>query len=193
MRPVSIGTFDIVAIATSAGGLQALSELPADFPVPILVVQHLQPKQPSHLVHILQRRTRLQVKQAEAGDLLQPGTIYIAPPDRHLLVSEDHRVVLSDDPLVHFVRPAADRLFASVAEHFHEHAIAVVLTGCGSDGEEGVYAVKVHGGIVIAQDEGTSEHFGMPRAAIRSGLVDFVLPLTEIPGRLLALVSQDKG
>jgi len=195
MESVSSRTFDIVAIATSAGGLHALSELlsplPADFPVPLLVVQHLTPSQPSHLVHILERRILLRVKEAEAGEGLEPGTVYVAP-DRHLLVSENRRVVLSTDPRVHFVRPAADRLFESVAECFRDHVIAVVLTGCGSDGESGVNAVKALGGIVIAQDEGTSEHFGMPRAAIRSGFVDFVLPLPQISARLLALVKGEE-
>lgn len=142
------------------------------------------------MADILSRRTPLQVKQAEEGDCLQPGTVYIAPPDRHLLVNPNGTLSLSQSELVHFVRPSADLLFDSAAASYRERLIGVVLTGTGSDGAMGVQAIKKMGGMVIAQDEATSEFFGMPAAAIQSGSVDFLLPLAEIPTFLLALVTR---
>lgn len=184
--------FDIVALASSAGGLSALSEilsaLPQDFPAAIAVVQHLDPRHRSLMAKILSGRTALIVKEAEEGDHLHAGTVLIAPPDKHLLVNSDGAISLSHSEMVHFVRPSADLLFESVAGSFRTRAIAVVLTGSGSDGKMGVQAIKKTGGTVIAQDEGTSEFFGMPGAAIQSGCVDFVLPLEEICPALIALV-----
>ncbi len=184
--------FDVVALAASAGGLQALSEvlsgLPADFPATLVVVQHLDPRHRSLMADILNRRTSLAVKEAEEGEKLVSGTVYIAPPDRHLLVNPDGSLSLSQSELVHFVRPSADLLFESVAASFRERVIAVVLTGTGSDASMGVKAVKKMGGTVIAQDEATSEFFGMPGATIRTGTVDFVLPLSEVAQALVTLV-----
>jgi two-component system chemotaxis response regulator CheB len=191
-EPFSSG-FDVVAVAASAGGLQALSgllsTLPADFPAAVVVVQHLDPRHRSLMADILSRRTTLKVKQAEEGDELNPGTVHIAPPNKHLLVNPDGTLSLAQSELVHFVRPSADLLFESVAASFKERAIAVVLTGTGSDGTMGVQAIKKMGGTVIAQDEATSEFFGMPDAAIRTGTVDFVLPLKEISPALVTLVT----
>jgi two-component system, chemotaxis family, protein-glutamate methylesterase/glutaminase len=136
----------------------------------------------------LNRHTALTVKEAEAGDMLVPGTAFIAPPNKHLLVNPGGTLSLSDSELVHFVRPSADLLFESVAGSFKERAIAVVLTGTGNDGAMGVRAIKKMGGTVIAQDEATSDFFGMPGGAIQTGNVDFVLPLNEIAPALVTLV-----
>nr|WP_228035557.1 chemotaxis protein CheB [Oculatella sp. LEGE 06141] len=186
-------SFDIVAIATSAGGLQALSQLlanlPATFPVPVVVVQHLEPSRRSLLDVILDRVTGLLVKQAENGEQLQPGTVYIAPSNYHLLVNLDRTLTLDQTVAVNFVRPSADILFRSVASSYGKRAIAVVLTGTGSDGAEGIRAIKANQGIVIAQDE-TAEFFGMPNAAIRTQNVDFVLSLIQIASALTQLVNQ---
>jgi two-component system, chemotaxis family, protein-glutamate methylesterase/glutaminase len=185
--------FDVIAIATSAGGLKALSQvlaaLPKDFPCAIVIVQHLDPRHRSLMADILSRRTALPVTQAAEGDKLRPATVYIAPPNKHLLVNPDGSLSLSQSELVHFVRPSADLLFESVAGSFKERAIAVVLTGTGSDGSMGVQAIKKMGGTVLAQDESTAEFFGMPNAAIQTGCVDFVLPLGEIPAALITLVK----
>jgi two-component system chemotaxis response regulator CheB len=189
----SAAAFDVVAVAASAGGLKALSDifsaLPAEFPAALVVVQHLDPRHRSLMADILSRRTALTVKQAEEGDQLHPGTIHVAPPNKHLLVNPDGSLSLAQTELVHFVRPSADLLFESVAASFKHRAIAVVLTGTGSDGTMGVRAIKKMGGTVIAQDEATSEFFGMPNAAINTGSVDFVLPLKEIPSALVTLVT----
>ncbi len=188
--------FDTVAIAASAGGLRALSEvlaaLPADFPAAIAVVQHLDPRHRSLMAEILARRTALRVKQAEDGDHLERGTVFIAPPNRHLLVNPGATVSLSESELVHFVRPSADLLFESVAASTKERAIAVVLSGTGSDGAMGVRAINKMGGTVIAQDEASAEFFGMPGAAIQTGVVDFVLPLSEIAPALVTLVMKEE-
>jgi two-component system, chemotaxis family, protein-glutamate methylesterase/glutaminase len=189
--------FDLVAIATSAGGLRALTEvlsgLTADLPASIAVVQHLDPRHRSLMADILNRQSRLPIKQAEEGDRVQPGAVFIAPPDRHLLVNVDGTLSLSRTELVHFVRPSADLLFESVAASFKDRALAVMLTGTGSDGATGVEAIKKMGGTVIAQDEGTSEFFGMPGAAIQTGVVDFVLPLKDIGPALTKLIVRGEA
>ncbi|MEH1769473.1 MAG: chemotaxis protein CheB [Nostoc sp.] len=184
--------FDIVAIAASAGGLTALvkvlSTLPAKFPAAIAIVQHLGPQHRSFMAEILSRRTAITVKQAQEGDCLTPGTAYVAPPNRHLLVKSDGTLSLSQSELVHFLRPSADLLFESVAGIYQERAIAVVLTGTGSDGAMGVEAIKKMGGTVIVQDVETAEFSGMPSAAIQTGNIDFILPLNEISSTLVTLV-----
>ena len=136
--------FDVVAIASSAGGLAALTKtlsgLPGDLPAAILVVQHLDPRHRSLMAEILSKRTALLVKQAEEGDVVVAGTVYVAPPDRHLLANADATLALTQSELVHFVRPSADLLFESVAASYRDRAIAVVLTGSGSDCAMGVRA-----------------------------------------------------
>lgn len=140
------------------------------------------------MAEILSRRTALKVKEAREGEHLEIGTTYIAPPNRHLLVNSDRTLSLTQSELVHFVRPSADLLFESVAASYKERAIAVVLSGTGSDGSMGVRAIKKMGGTVIVQDEKSSEFFGMPGAAVQTGCVDFILPLDEIAAALVTLV-----
>jgi two-component system chemotaxis response regulator CheB len=185
--------YGVVAIAASAGGLQALSavigKLPADLPVPVLVVQHLDPRHETVIADILARRSSLKVKLAEHDESAMPGVVYFAPPDRHLLVEQDGRLALTLTELVHFVRPSADLLFESVAGSYGARAIACVLTGSGSDGGMGVQAVKSRGGTVIAQDPAEAEFSGMPETAVATGAVDFVLGLAEIAPVITGLVS----
>lgn len=187
------GSFDVIAIAASAGGLvairQVLGALPADLAAAIVIVQHLDPKHPSMLASILARRTALTVKEAQEGDVLSPGGVFIAPPNRHLLVNGDGTLSLTQTELVHFVRPSADLLFESVAASFQTHAIAVVLSGTGTDGVMGVQAIKKMGGVVIVQDKESSEFAGMPTAAQRTGSADFVLPLDAIAPQLVHLIA----
>ncbi len=191
MTGMSPAGFEIVALAASAGGLNAithvLADLPAGFPAAILVVQHLDPRHRSLMADILSRRTALKVKEAQEGDRVEPGTAYIAPPNRHLLVNPDNTLSLSQSELVHFVRPSADLLFESAAASFRERAIAVVLSGSGSDGSMGVRAIKKMGGTVIVQEPGSSEFRGMPDAS--TGCADFVLPLAEIAPAIATLVN----
>ena len=186
---------DVVALAASLGGLRALSQVlsafPPKFPAAIVVVQHLSPKYPSHLTEILSRCTSLKVKQAESGDQLRSGMVYVAPPNKHLLV-KDTTLSLSQSERVNFSRPSADVLFESVAISFRQRAIAVVLTGKAGDGATGCKAIKKMGGKVIVQDETTSECFSMPKSAIATGSVDLVLSLSEISTALISLVMTEE-
>lgn len=186
--------YAVVAIASSAGGITALFKvlgaLPAGLPVPVLVVQHLDPRHKTVLAELLSRRTELQVKLAQAGETITPGTVYIAPPNHHLLVEPHGVLALSGSELVHFVRPSADLLFESVAGAYGSRAIACVLTGSGSDGATGVSAVKSRGGTVVVQDPEEAEFKGMPSSAVATGDVDLVVPLDEIAGVIRGLVEE---
>jgi two-component system chemotaxis response regulator CheB len=184
--------YDLVVIAASTGGLEALkvilNALPADFPAAIAVVQHRDPRPSSRFEELVGRRTRLAIKQAEAGDVLSPGTVHVAPPGRHLVVGPGGTLSLSDSAKVRSSRPSADPLFESAAAVFGARVIVVVLTGADGDGSDGVRVVKRMGGRVIAQDEESSQVYGMPYAALKTGMVDYVLPLGDIAARLLAMV-----
>jgi two-component system chemotaxis response regulator CheB len=166
-----------------------LGSLPGEFPAIVVCVQHLDPRHRSLMPQVVGRRSKMPVDQATEGMALEKGHVYLAPPDRHMLINPDATVSLTQTELVNFVRPSADLLFESVAAGFGDRAIAVVLTGAGRDGSMGVTAIKKRGGTVIVQDESTSEFFGMPSAAIRTGVVDFVLSLDEIPAALVTLVG----
>lgn len=186
-------TLPVIGITASAGGLKALSTLvealnPA-LNAGILILQHMSPDHPSQLAHILAGRTRLPVKEAGRNDRVRRGLILTAPPGRHLLVNPRGFISFSHLPPVNFVRPAADRLFESLAESFGSRSIAVILTGTGHDGASGAQLIKQAGGFVIVQDEATSEFFGMPGAAIQAGQVDRILPLEEIAPALDALTD----
>jgi two-component system chemotaxis response regulator CheB len=183
--------YQVVAIAASAGGLTALAtllgRLPREFPIPLAVVQHVDPRHISLVPEILARRTDLTVKAAVEREPMLAGVVYVAPPDRHFLIGGGRLVSLTSTAPVHYVRPSADLLFESAARMCGAHVIAVVLTGAGSDGAAGVVAVKSVGGTVIVQDEASSAFFGMPQAAIATGIVDFVLPLESIADKLIEL------
>lgn len=191
-QPLSTA-FNVVVLAAEAGGLKALSQilpaLPLDFPAAIIVVQHLD-TQSNHgwITDALSRSTTNPLLQAEEGEPLRPGLIYVAPPNSHTFVTPNGTFCLSQAALVDFARPSADLLLQSVAASFKERAIAVILSGTGSDGAIGVQAIHKMGGKVLAQAENTSEFFDMPRAAIATGVVDFVLPLNEIASTLVNLV-----
>ncbi|MFC9434657.1 chemotaxis protein CheB [Nocardia sp. NPDC057030] len=184
----------MVAIASSAGGVTALFKvlggLPGTLPVPVLIVQHLDPRHKTVLAELLSRRTELRVKLAESGELAQPGVVYIAPPNYHLLVEPHGVLALSASELVHFVRPSADLLFESVAGAYGPRAIACVLTGTGRDGASGISAVKSRGGTVVVQDPDNAEFDGMPRAAVATGDADLVVPLDEIADVIRGLVIE---
>jgi two-component system, chemotaxis family, protein-glutamate methylesterase/glutaminase len=192
-RAGEAGPYGIVAIASSAGGITALGRvfggLPVGFQVPVVVVQHLDPRHETIIAEVLGRRAKLPVTLAHEGVRAEAGTIYIAPPNRHLLVGEHGTLTLSNSELVHFVRPSADLLFESVAGTYGPRTIACVLTGTGSDGAMGVSAVKSRGGTVIAEDPELAEFKGMPEAAVAACAVDFILPLDEIASVIRGLVE----
>ena len=198
VAPVGV-SFPVIAMAASVGGLKALSVilggLPADFPAAIAIVMHLSPDHKSILAEILNRRTHLAVKQAHTGDILCRAKVFIAPPNHHLLVAQGGRLKLSSSGAekVHYARPSAEPLFASVADIYQKNAIAVVLTGGDGDGSFGVQIIKEQGGKVIAQDRPTSQDFSMPETSIKTGDVDFILPLNEIAPKLIELVGAGSG
>ncbi|WP_461247936.1 chemotaxis protein CheB, partial [Treponema sp. R6D11] len=181
-----------IVIASSTGGPMALcqlfSALPADFPVPILLVQHNTSGFDKGFVQWLDGYSQLDVKLAEEGIYPSKGNVYVAPTEKHLTVGKEGIVFNNDDPVCN-QKPSADILFKSAAEHYGNSLIGVVLTGMGNDGAEGIRFVKNSGGITIAQNEATSMIFGMPQEAIATGCVDMVLPLNEIPQKLIELTS----
>ena len=199
VRKSASRSFPVIAMAASTGGLKALSVilagLPADFPAAIAIVMHLSPAHKSILAEILSRRTHLKVKQAHTGDRLCHSCAFVAPPNRHLSVARGGQLKLSSSSAekVHHARPSAEPLFASVAAIYKTQAIAVVLTGGDGDGSFGVQIIKDKGGKVIAQDRPTSEDFSMPESSIKTGDVDFILPLDEIASKLIELVNVGSG
>ncbi len=168
----------------SAGAIRALqlllSSLPEHLGAAVLVIVHLAPNQRSLLPEILARSAALPVASAYDGMALTPARVAVAPPDAHLLVDESGTLRLDDSQVVHHVRPSADVLLLSLAKNHPGPLAAVVLSGTGIDGAAGAAAVKRAGGLVLAQDEASSQYFGMPGAAILAGGVDEVLPLDAI-------------
>lgn len=185
---------ELVTIGASAGGLGALSQvlagLGADFP-PILIVQHLYPSHKSHLAGLLARKTRKTVKEAQDGELLSRNTVYIGPPDEHLLVSRG-RVQLAHSRLIRFSRPSIDMMFGAVAATYGDRCIGVILSGSNRDGSDGIAAIKRAGGITIAQEPATAEYRIMPQAAIETGCVDLIVPLEKL-GKTISALLEQKG
>jgi two-component system, chemotaxis family, protein-glutamate methylesterase/glutaminase len=178
----------VVAIGASTGGPQALKEvlsrLPADFAPPILIVQHIAPGFVPSLHSFLSTDVKLPIQIAENGQRLFGPGAFIAPTDTHLEVRQ-RCIVLSEGPPVSGHRPSATVLFRSVAREFGRRAIGVVLTGMGNDGTAGLEELKQAGATVVAQNRETSVVFGMPEVAIRSGIVDYVLPPDRIADLLV--------
>lgn len=185
----------VIAVAASVGGLHALSVilggLPEDFPAAITIVMHVSPDHKSLLAEILDVRCAMVVRQAETGDVLCHSSVFVAPPNHHLSVTPGGLLELSSPTAekVHYARPSAEPLFATVAGVYREKSIAVVLTGGDGDGSMGVRIIKDQGGKVIAQDRDSSQDFSMPRTSIETGDVDFILPLDRIADKLIELVA----
>lgn len=183
---------DIIAIGSSAGGLHALLEIlplfPKDLPASILIVQHLDPRYQSQMSEILSRQSSIRIIEAHDGQTIEKSTVYFAAPNFHMLVEGD-RIRLTTTELVHFVRPSVDLLFESVAAAYDGRAIGVILTGSGTDGALGTQAIRASGGLMIVQDPLSAESTGMPTAAIKTGAVDLILPLSEIGRTLVEIVT----
>ncbi len=171
---------------------QVLSRLPADLSAAIIVVQHLRDDQTTHLPGHLDRLSPLRVCLAEHGMPVEPGVVYIAEPGKHLGIDKRY-LVLDTGKKVHYVRPSADVLFTSAAQDFGPDVIGVILSGTGNDGAVGFKEIKTKGGATIAQDEKTSRYFGMPKAAIDAGAVDYALPVEEIGAKIVELIGLTKG
>lgn len=185
--------FDAIAIGASAGGINAisavLSGLPGDLAAAIFVVQHVDPSQQSRVATILDNRTALTVKVAEEGDHPEPGVVYVAPANYHLLINSAGNLTLTQSELVSYVRPSISLLFASVAATYEHRLIAIILTGTGSDGAAGMKAIKKRGGVTIVQDPETAEFPGMPTEARNTRTVDYVIPLPNVAGAIKQLMQ----
>ncbi len=183
--------YRILGIGSSTGGPQALlailPRLPADFPVPILCVQHISPGFLDGLVAWLGEHCRLKVRIATRGERPMAGLIYFPPEGWHLALDSSGCFEALDSPPYNGHRPAANVTFASIAERYGNEAIAILLTGMGDDGAAGMAALFAKGALTIAQDEKSSTVFGMPRAAIERGAATEVLPLDRIANRILEL------
>jgi two-component system, chemotaxis family, protein-glutamate methylesterase/glutaminase len=183
----------LVAIGTSTGGPAALHRvlvsLPPDFPAPVLVVQHIAQGFVAGLASWLGSNCALQVTVAAHLEKLSAGTVYLAPDGAHLGVTRDSRALLSDASPIGGFRPSADFLFDSAADAFGSGLLALILTGMGRDGVEGLRSVVAHGGKTLAQDETSSVVYGMAAEAVRAGVVSEILPLERIGPRVLELVT----
>ncbi len=157
-----------------------------------MIVQHLDPNHKSLMAILLQRESKIKVKEAENGEPIKAGTAYIAPPNKHMLATQGH-IELTMTAFVHFSRPSIDLLLESVAASYDGSSIGVILTGTGTDGSIGIKAIKELGGLTIAQDKQTSEQFGMPDSAIKTGNVDMILPIQEIGPAIIKLVMDSRG
>lgn len=182
---------DLLAIGASTGGPNALAELfaalPADLPVPILVVQHMPPMFTQMLAERLTKNSRIPTVEATTGSELQPGKAWVAPGDHHLVIVRDGlriRTKLHQEPPENACRPAVDPLLRSVANVYKANCLAVILTGMGQDGLRGCEVIRTAGGQILAQDEASSVVWGMPGAVARAGLADQVLPLSKIAGEI---------
>lgn len=186
----------VLAFAASTGGPNALaavmSGLPSDFPLPVLVTQHMPPLFTTMFAQRLARESNLPCGEARDGEAMLPGKIYVAPGDRHLTViggglMRGPKLHISNDPPEHHCRPAADPMFRTAAQAFPNGVLAVVLTGMGDDGRAGCEAVAASGGRVVVQDEATSVVWGMPGSVVTSGIPCSILPLQSISAHVASL------
>lgn len=187
----------IVAIGASTGGPRALQEvitnLSGDIPCGIVIVQHMPPGFTKSLAERLNSLSSVTVTEAQHNDIVRPGLVFIAPGGYHLLIAREGGnivVKLNQDPPVGGHRPAVDPMMESVAHIFGSKAIGVILTGMGNDGAKGIQAIKRQNGRTIAEDQSTAVVFGMPKAAIEMGVVDKVVPITNVADEILKALAK---
>jgi two-component system chemotaxis response regulator CheB len=185
--------YEAIVIGSSAGGMRALLELlsyiPAAYPLPIIIVQHLLDGTDSFIAEFLNEKTAITVKEADDKRLIEKGYAYLAPPGYHLLIEDDHSLSLSIDPRVNFSRPSIDVLFESAAFVYEQRCIGIVLTGANGDGSQGLHRIKTNGGLTLVQDPATAEFNTMPIAAIQATKVDHILTLEEMGRFLISIVG----
>lgn len=195
MRKSSVRRFQALVIGVSTGGVSALKlilgALPADFPIPVLVVTHITPDSDDGLAVLLDMLSSIRVKEADEQERMTPGTVYLAPANYHLLVERDGSLAFSIDAPVNFARPSVDVLFESAADVYGTALIGVILTGAGFDGSKGLLKIKNRGGIAIVQDPADAEMASMPRSALQLLEADHIITLNEMPGLLIRLVQEE--
>jgi len=183
----------VIAIGGSADGFKGLTKIletfPHGFPAAVVITQHLRRGKRSILARLLAKSCKLQVKEAAGTEPLQPSVVYLAPPDHHLVVEDNHLNVTEGAP-VNFSRPSIDVTFSSVAARCGSRAIGVVLSGGGRDGAKGLRAIKDAGGTTIVQDPDDARVSMMPLNALAADHVDFMLPISQIGPTLVRLVTE---
>lgn len=182
-------TYDAVVVGASAGGLYALMRilqpLPVDYPLPVMIVQHRSKDERDLLEEVLQQKCSIRIKQADEKEKIQPGIVYFAPPDYHLLIERNGTFSLSFDAPVNYARPSIDVLFETAAEVFKQRLLGIILTGANSDGARGIKKISLLGGTTVAQQPETADYPEMPRAAINTGYVQHTLDPDAIGDFLL--------
>ena len=188
---------EIIGIGISTGGPNALTQmiplLPADLKAPVLIVQHMPPMFTASLANSLNNKSKLEVKEAENGDTIEPGKILIAPGGKQMKIIAGadgltRKIKITDDPPENSCKPSVDYLFRSIAQHYVGRSTGVIMTGMGSDGSKGLAQMKNNGSIVIAQSEETCTVYGMPKEPVESGIVDIVAPLEEIAREIVKTI-----
>ena len=183
--------FPVIGLGASAGGLQALKDFfthtPANSGMAFVVIMHLSPKHESHAASLLQATTEMPVMQVTEAVKVEPNHVYVIPPTKNLEMSDGQIILKDPQHLSEGKQVAIDRFFRTLGETHKENAVGVVLSGMGSDGTNGLKRIKEHNGLAFAQDPKEAEHDSMPRHAIGSRLVDFVLPVAEIPAKLIEI------
>lgn len=185
------GRIEAIVIGASAGGVEALGlilpSLPAKFRPAVLIVLHLPRERPSLLVEIYEKRCALPIREADDKEPIEPGTIYFAPPDYHMLVERNRQIALSTEEPVHFSRPSVDVLFESAADAFGSRLLGVILTGANEDGASGLHAIHRAGGVTVVQQPDSAKVPLMVVSALQRNPADFVLSLPEIAELLKGL------
>lgn len=183
----------VLVIGSSTGGPRALAELvpelPADLPIPVLIVQHMPPGFTKSFAERLNQSSAIRVKEAEDGDHLVAGTVFLAPGDHHMVVTSAGRIALNQDPAVWGVRPSVDVTMNSVVNRYGGDTLGVVLTGMGSDGSKGTALIKENGGMVVVEHESTCAIYGMPRCVVESGNADKAVPLPEMADEIVRMCT----
>jgi two-component system chemotaxis response regulator CheB len=194
MQKSNVRQIRAVAIGVSTGGVSALKSilgsLPADFPIPILVVTHIAPNSDDSLAQLLDTLCAIRVKEADELETLVPGTVYLAPANYHLLVECGGSLTFSIDPPVNYARPSVDVLFETAADVYGPALIGVLLTGAGNDGGKGLLKIKNRGGVAIVQDPADADVDSMPLSALQLLKADYVVQLKNIPSLLMSLVQR---
>jgi two-component system chemotaxis response regulator CheB len=167
-----------------AGGMAALNtilpQLPGNFPLPVIIVQHTHPTSDDFLARYLDEQCTVDVKEADEKEKILPGVVYLAPPNYHLLVEQDKTLSFSTELPVNFARPSIDVLFETAADAYGQKVVGVILTGANHDGSQGLLTIKKAGGLAVVQDPETAEAGAMPRSAIETVQPDHILPLETI-------------
>ncbi len=185
--------YKAIVIGVSAGGMGALGKilpaLPADFPLPVIVVQHVSPQSDNYMIRHFDKMSQLKVKEADEKEAIRAGMVYFAPPNYHLLIEENRTFSLSTEARVNFSRPSIDVLFESALDAYCSSLIGVILTGANNDGSRGLKKIKDCGGLAIVQDPATAEVPAMPEAALKATRVDHVAGLDKLADLLIKLAA----